>query len=349
MAKRKLTGTYLDEKVVLSMIGVAIVSFFIMAYKFKTYKPCTDFSINSYALHYYAGEVVRFETSSKGFSRWRWNFGDDQSNETTVGSVVHAYDVPGEYTVTVTVDGSCTGYRTVVISPAPVVKDPLLTPKIVCPQSAEVGKAVVFTDSTSGAHQWEWRFGETATIDATSQLASYVYTSPGLKTVSLIVNNDPRQTAICKIVVNPPAPDPLPKQPVKPSGGGGVIIVPARPTTNPLNEQMPESSAPPAPAPIVRAPEISREQFETELKAIANGYKTAESFSKYLCDNLNIQVSLNGSEVTFTELCNKIASFKSSKKIKRLNVQLVKNERSNCIVALVVNLRKRENFIEKVF
>jgi len=349
MPKRKLTGSYLDEKVVLSMIAVAVVSFFVMAYKFKTHKTCGDFTINSYALHYYAGEVVRFETTNKKFSRWRWNFGDDQSNETTVGSVAHAYDVSGEYTVTVTVDGGCTEYRTVLISPAPVVKDPLLTPKILCPQSAEVGKPVVFSDSTNGASQWEWRFGETATIDATSRSASYVYTSPGLKTVSLIVNNDPRQTAICKIVVNTPAPDPLPRQAPKPSGGGGVIIVPAKPSTSPLNEQLPTTSQPAAPPPIVRAPDISREQFETELKAVANGYKNAESFARYLCDNLNIQVSLNGSEVTFTELCNKIASLKSSKKIKRLNVQLVKNERSNCIVALVVNLKKRENLLEKVF
>ncbi len=349
MNKRRLSPSYLDDRVIFSMIGVALVSFIIMGYKYRTYTPCRDFKVSSYALHYYAGEVIRFETDVRNFRKWQWNFGDDQSNETNVASAVHAYDIPGEYTVTVTVNGSCTEYKTVLISPAPVVEDPLLTPRIVCPQSAEVGKPVTFADSTAGALQWEWRFGETATIDATSRNASYIYTSPGLKTVSLIVNNDPRQTAICKIVVNPPAPPPLPKENNRPSGGGGVIIVPAKPNTNPLNEQLPVTNEP-APAPvIVRAPDIGREQFETELRAVANGYKTAESFSSYLCGNLNIQVSLNGSEITFTELCNKIASFGTAKKIKRLNVQLVKNERSNCIVALVVNLRKKENFIEKIF
>lgn len=342
MQKKQALAIRLDENVILVMLGAAVLAVIIMLVRYKNYQPCVPFHLTTRASNYYTGEVVRFETDARKFTQLHWDFGDNQSNETAVTSAVHAYDQPGEYTVGLTVNGTCTEYKTIYISRAPIVADSLLLPKFIFPQSAEVGKPIQFEDTTHGADRWEWRFGETAGIDATARNPSYVYRSPGLKTISLVINNNPLQLAVGKVYVNPAPPPPV----KKPAGGGGapVIVIQDKPTLAPLEDQMPE-----APVEVKKAPEITRQDFENMLKGVASGFKNAQSFAPYLCDNLNIQVSLNGNEITFTELCNKLSSLKNEKKIKRLNVQMVKNEKTNCVVALVVNMKLKESLFEKIF
>jgi hypothetical protein len=149
---------------------------------------------------------------------------------------------------------------------------------------------------------------------------------------------------VAKVFVNPAAPKPTPNN-NKGGGGGGrpIIVIADRPQNNPLDQQNN-----PKVEPLPEVPDITKEQIERELRLVADKQRTVQSFLPYLCGNTNIQVSLNGSETTFANLCNKLAELKGSKKIKELNVQMVKNER-HCIVALVVYLKKRENIFEKVF
>lgn len=90
-------------------------------------------------------------------------------------------------------------------------------------------------------------------------------------------------------------------------------------------------------------------QFETALRAVANKQKTADGFSPYFCGNLNVQANLNGQMMPFTELCNKFSALKSEKKIKKLSVQLVRNEQTNCIITLFVNLKEKEGLFNKIF
>lgn len=343
MQKKQSLAIRLDENVILVMLVAAVLAVIVMLIRYKNYDPCTPFNVTSRSATYYTGEVVRFETNIKKFRHLQWNFGDNQSNETAVTSAVHAYDQPGEYTVSLTVNGECTEYKTIYITRAPKVVDSLLLPKFIFPQSAEVGKPVQFEDTTNGATRWEWRFGETAGVDATTRNPGYVYRSPGLKTISLVINNNPLQLAIGKIYVNPAAPPPARKSP----SGGGVpaIIIQDKPQSAPLNEQLP---APPQEE-VKRAPDITGEEFESQLRSVANNFKRAEDFSPYLCGNLNVQVSLNGNEITFAQLCNKLSSLKNEKKIKRINVQMVKNDKTNCIVALIVNMKLRESLFEKIF
>jgi hypothetical protein len=99
----------------------------------------------------------------------------------------------------------------------------------------------------------------------------------------------------------------------------------------------------------VKAPDVSGVEFESMLRAVANKQKTAQSFSVYLCGNLNVQTSLNGQEITFTELCNKLSALKSEKKIKRMTVQLMKNERTGCVIALFVTLKEKEGLLNRIF
>lgn len=347
MENKPVTYKRLDERAAITMIVVAVLGLALMAYRYTKYDPCVSFTVSAKAKHFYTGEVIRFESDIRFFKTLHWNFGDNQSDDTRVSSAVHAFDEPGEYVVALTVNGECTEYTTIVVTMAPKTEDPRLLPTFVCPQSAEVGKPVQFLDTTSGALQWQWRFGETATVDATSKNPAYTYTTPGLKTVSIVINNDQRQMGICKIYVNPAAPPPAAK---RREGGRGmpIIIVPERPDTEPLDEQLNQVAKIAEPV-IVKAPDISGPEFENQLRAVANKYKTAQSFSDYLCGNLNVQVSLNGREISFIELCNKISSLKSDKKIKRLTVQLMKNEQTGCVIALFVTLKEKEGVLNKIF
>lgn len=343
MEKRQTFISRLDENVIITMLAVSVIACMVLAFKYKNYDPCTPYTIRTTAAHYRTGEIIRFDADIHNFKMLKWNYGDNQNDETKIASAVHTYDQPGEYTVALSADSKCTQYKMLIISPAPKVVNEALIPKFVCPQSAEVGKPVTFQDTTKGAKQWEWRFGETATVDATAISPTYVYSTPGLKTVSLVVNNDPQQLAVCKVFVNPAIPKSAPQK-TKPDGGGGrpIIVITDRPKTDPLNEQVNPPKEPP-PAEIV-AFDVSKQQFETELRQVADKQRTAESFLGYMCGNPNIQVSLNGSETTFANVCNLLSELKSSKKIKRINVQMVKNEH-HCIVALVIDYKKKEGFL----
>ena len=346
MSNKPYTYQRVDDKIILTMVIVALLGFIASAYRYSNYTPCGSFSIKSKAWHYTTGEAIRFESNIRNFERLHWNFGDNQGDDTKLASVVHAYDEPGEYLLSLSTDGGCTEYKTIVITPAQKTENPTLLPTFICASSAEVGKQVTFRDTTSGAVSWEWRFGESATVDATSQNASYTYQTPGLKTVSIIINNDQRQMGVCKIYVNPPVRT-VPKKKLRgnaPRNNRRIPGIPEKPTSDPIAEQLAQQEKEEP-----KAPPISGQQFDKLLRGVANKQKTAVDFSDYLCGNLNIQVSLNGQETSFSELCTKLSKLKSEKKIKRLNVQLIKNEKTSCVIALVVLFKEKETLFTKLF
>lgn len=344
MENKKIQPVHLDEKVILTMIITALIGLVITGFQYKSYEHCFDFHIKAKANFFRNDEPIRFETDALYAKEFQWDFGDNENSETNINSVVHAYNQPGEYTVSLTVNGKCTEYKTVYITRAPKLENPLLMPRFVCPQTAEVGKPVVFQDTTAGAHSWEWRFGETAVVDATSSTANYTYKTPGLKTISLVINNDPKQLGVCKVYVNEKqvSPSRSVRQPAHQQPA--FIVVPAKPVTPTIEEQshvQPAATEPPKP----RGADISKEELESKLRQVANNLYTADNFSQYFCNNLNIPVSLNGTEVTFTQLCNKLSSIKNDKKIKQLKVQQIKNSETNCIIGLNVSLKMKREFL----
>jgi hypothetical protein len=344
MENKKIQPAHLDERVILTMIITALIGLVITGFQYKNYEHCFDFHIKAKANYYRTDEPIHFETDALYATAFEWDFGDNESSETNISSVVHAYNQPGEYTVALTVNGKCSEYKTIYITKAPKIDNPLLIPRFICPQMAEVGKSVVFQDTTAGAHSWEWRFGETAVVDATSSTASYTYKTPGLKTISLVLNNDPKQLGVCKVYVNEKQVTPsrsnarpAPRQPA-------FVVVPARPVTPTLEEQShPQPAVTEAPKPQGVA--ISKQELETKLRGVANNYLTADNFSQYFCGNLNVPVSLNGTEITFTQFCNKLSAIKNDKKIKQLNVQQIKNSETNCLIGLNVNLKMKNGFL----
>lgn len=340
MKNRYILNKRVDDRAIITMIVPAVLALLVMAWRSTNQEVCTPFTITSRSAHYYTGEVVRFESNVRNFRSLHWDFGDEQGNDSKISSAVHSYDAPGDYTVALTMNGECTEYARFTIVAAPVLANPRLAVTFISPQSAEVGKPVLFSDTTAGATKWEWRFGETATVDATDRSPKYTYTTPGLKTVTVLINNDEQQMGIAKIYVNPPA---TPKHRDRQDRPVVIIQKPAGGAPQPLDSVKKEEP------PVVKAPEITNEQFESLLRSVANKQKTAESFSPYFGGNLNVESNLNGQMMPFTELCNKFGALKSEKKIRKLSVQLVKNDKTNCIIALFVNLKEKEGFFSKIF
>ncbi len=51
-----------------------------------------------------------------------------------------------------------------------------------------VGKNIQFTDASTGATSWAWDFEDDGITDATTQNPTFAYSTPGLKTVKLVIN-----------------------------------------------------------------------------------------------------------------------------------------------------------------
>jgi PKD repeat protein len=128
------------------------------------------------------------------------NFGDGTANATTA-SGSHIYVNPGTYvmTYTYTLPGGCTGTaQTTVIVSTPPVANFTLTPDTLCP-----GSSVTFTNTSTGATNYNWVFGDGGSSQQTNPIYTYNYS--GNYTVVLTASNNGCNTTLAKqVVVNPP-------------------------------------------------------------------------------------------------------------------------------------------------
>jgi PKD repeat protein len=133
--------------------------------------------------------VLFTDTSSGVVDTWEWNFSDGTSNETTQ-NVVHTFNNPGTYTVTLKVTnngGSNTMTKTSYIT---VKNQPPTANFTANVTSGTAPLTVKFYDNSTGVVTgWEWDFGD-GTPNSTQQSPSHQYVNPGVYTVTLTVSND---------------------------------------------------------------------------------------------------------------------------------------------------------------
>lgn len=335
------TNIRIDESAILMMLCFAIVGILITGYKIMNTKPCASFSIGVYSSHYYAGEAVKLSVNLPAYSKLEWDFGDQSPKVQNTAILYHQFDSPGDYTIRVTVDNTCTEYASVTIVDAPQIIDNSKLPTFIYPTSATVGQPVKFKDTTKGATQWEWRFGETAAIDATSKEPSYIYTTPGLKTVSLVINNDPKRLAVVKVYVNP--------QKVSADNSSNrkdhpIIILNNAPTSQPIDSALTQKIQNAVPV-VHKAPDISKDEFENALKEVADKAIPKQYFEQYFEDINKVHVNFNGKSTSFNDMFDKIRTIKGSSRIKSLHVQLIKNGATNYIEMLNVDLKTKGGFL----
>jgi len=153
--------------------------------------PVADFGTN--ATQGPAPLAVQFTDLSQNAVSWSWDFDNNGQPDSTDRSPVHVYEVPGDYTVNLTVsNANGTASKTLGIEVLEPEEDDGLP---VADFSANVTSgyaplAVLFTDLSQKATETGWDFDNDGVVDVSSSTIGYVYTSPGTYTVNLFATNE---------------------------------------------------------------------------------------------------------------------------------------------------------------
>lgn len=324
-----------DRVILLTLGFICIVSLFIMGYKYATFQDCSGVNFTVAEGELVAGNIVSFKDHTSGAEEWKWTFGDNSETATTK-EALHVYDHPGEYLVTLQVNGSCSHSQKVTIHKKKSVINTSRYPTFSLPATANVGEEIQFSDNTEGAKKWQWSFGESMQIDATTQNPTYVFQSSGIKTVTLIVNGKEKYAIKKSITVfaepvekpkfdlDPPKEIELKTQ--KPKDTIQISEVPVAPPLQPIQPQ--------------KAPEISRIQLEDYLLQIAEEKKKPGILKPYTCNGFETRVRANGDELKLNVL---LQQFKG-KKISIKNLEIVKQKGTRCIDYIKVDYKKDKLF-----
>ncbi|MBL3656753.1 PKD domain-containing protein [Fulvivirga sediminis] len=320
MGANSFKNNHIDQSVILFFIFTILASSSVFAYRYFTNKPCVPVEFEVEANNFRVGEIIRFvdKTTEKG-SR-EWHFGDSSKVESG-SSTFHIYDRPGEYEVSLVLDGRCEGFANITILEKAFILDSTLLATFSIPESIRVGETLKIKDETKAAKSWEWRFGETAEVNSTEQNPSYVYQEPGLKTISLVVNGDVRYATKKKINVLPVIKEHKLKKTVVKKKAEAPPSIKYKPKE--LKEEPKEE---------FRAPDISTRDFGAKLLEVADEKASAKDFSEYICDNLQMPMSAKGKKTTFVEFCEKI----KGKKLKIKELELFRNKKNNCVEYITI-------------
>jgi len=350
MKEKSASSFRLDEQVYLTMILVAVISLLVLGFRYITRHPCPPITlqIQSNTDSFQKGNLISFKARAVGGNDFSWNFGDAGKNDETTASAFHKFNAAGTYTVSVTVDGQCTEFQDIVITESRISDYNTLGSLFNGPNTGYLGLPITFEDLSTKSTNWEWYFEDHDKVDATGKSATYVFKTPGVKKISLIVNGrrDLIQTRFVNIIDREAEKNMARAKEVKPAAKpspGKIVYVPNSPTALPLpipTQQVPtaaekkEEEKPKAPE---KAPDITGPQMEALLKEVIAGTKTAQDFSAYLCGDLSKMVVYNTNNVTFISMCNTLKDVKI-KKVKSIKVQLFKDAATNCQQSMVVTV-----------
>lgn len=335
----------IDENVFITMGVFCLLSLMVLGFQYAGKEKCLPVNI-SISDSLMAGNIVLFRADMPGAREFSWDFGDGISKEEKTSTTTHIFKNPGQYEVSVVVNGTCTQARTIVIKEAPIVVNTGFLPIIISSDTLYTGVPSKFTDGSTTSTSWEWSFGETNSVDDTSQTATYSYSTPGYKKVYLRVNgrSDLTREKLVFVIdkaaeanknnktIHPaPAPAPTPVRPeIKPN-----------PIVDPIKDQT-DNNKPPVSNPVIqKAPDVSTEQLAAMIKSIAGGDKGAEAFDPYLCKDKTVKVAYNGTVMPLAKFCEQLKELKS-RKIKKISVWRNVNPETNCIESMVVTIESKK-------
>lgn len=193
----------MDRRVIYIVIGVVVlglsISLLKLAAKDEVAKPV--FKINPTSIT--VGKSIQFSDKTPQAEEWEWDFGDGNSSYEAAG--LYTYAQAGTYVVKLTVNNRLSDSLKISVKDS-IIKTTGPEPVIQAPKTAVVGQTVTLKDPTPGASSWQWKFGESGTVDRTEQTARYAYKNPGTYTI-VLSNNVSKQEARFTITVKPPVPE----------------------------------------------------------------------------------------------------------------------------------------------
>ena len=153
--------------------------------------PVADFGTNT--IQGPAPLEVQFTDLSQNAFSWSWDFDSDGQPDSTDQNPVYVYEVPGDYTVKLTVSNeNGTASKTFEIEVLEAEEDTGLP---IADFSANVTSGyapleVLFTDLSQKATEIGWDFNNDGVADMSSSPVVYGYTSPGTYNVNLFATNE---------------------------------------------------------------------------------------------------------------------------------------------------------------
>jgi len=334
MSSRDGLSTHIDKLVVYLFIGAFLISASTLAFRYSKYAPCQEVYFEHNAQDTRVGQMVQFKSQSEGAEEWKWNFGDSTALNSDKDPY-HIFKKEGEYEVRLLVNNICEKIETVTIKPELILRDPTKIPIFTLPDYVEVGEKFIVTDETANALSWEWRFGETTTVDATTKEVQYSYEKPGIKTVTLIVNGDYDYKTHKDITVTSTAKiesfvvDDIEETPERDQR----LELSQAPETEPVNlSDKPDMGE----EPKKEVPYITDNDFAKRIKQVSEETINLQTFAKYFCGDINIPVIERGKQKTFLRFCENI----KGKKIRKIEVKLFREDGSNCITNMTIDYKK---------
>ena len=307
-----------DRSILLTFSAVCILGLVISAFKMASSSNCSQARFEVDQNDLVAGKIVSFKDQTPNATEWKWTFGDS-SETVTNKEALHVYKHPGEYVVKLQVNGGCVAEKKITIKKEKKVVNTRLYPSFEVPSTAQVGERIRFTNKTEWAEEWEWSFGETMQIDATSQNPTYVYQSSGTKTVTLIVNGKDRYATKKRITVfakpiEKPEFDMEPREKVEiERKEPEVAKFPTAPPLKPVQDN--------------KSPEISRVQLEDYLLQVSGEKREPKTLKPFMCKGYKTRVRANGEESTLQILLQKF----KGEKVKIENLEIIKDKETRCI------------------
>ncbi len=282
----------LDPAVVRIFIVLIVLATGFFVYRWQTSEECPEVDFTVAENDLLEGELVEFTCKVENMKSIKWDFGDGSTEKTNM-SPAHLYEKPGEYNVTLTVNGSCNAIKSIVIQPKVVVKKTVVIPKFSCPTKVYVGDKVRFRCLNNDTRSYEWRFGDSKSVGSTKKNPVYIYTKTGKMKVSLVVNDEGKYIASKEIFVMP---KPAKKQaPAKVTPPPTPVAPPPEPDPEPVVEK-------PKPIPV-----ISNEGFQKMILTYAKGNLDKEAFNPYLSDTPDkVIVEINSEIMRFSDFLKNI-------------------------------------------
>ncbi len=347
MAKQRKAHVHLDSSVILTLFGFMLLGGAFLGFRMVQEEKCEEVNFVLSDDKVEVGQTIYVRDKTKNARTWEWSFGDEQG-KSDKSYVTYIYNSPGRFQIDLLVNGKCAGSKVLTVIKPKVDLKPQLFPKIIAPQEITQGEEVQFiAEGPEDAESWEWRFGESASVDNKEKDATYTFKESGMKTISLIVNGRHKYLARVKINVKPK----LESVEVTPIINDVPIIVNTKPVEQEIKEQIKEMRQQlPPPPPIgekekesekkkeekPKAPAISEADFANMLVSYSEGKTSAGVFNTYLCGNTNVPVVANGENMTWSQLIGRI----NKRKLKFKSMHIVKDQ-NNCIKSIRMETKKK--------
>ncbi|MCW3162381.1 PKD domain-containing protein [Chryseobacterium oryctis] len=346
---KKNISNLMDNKVLISLGVVLLLSLFYLLYQFTRHVDCENAKFIVHSDDFMINNVVEFFDNTEGAKSWEWDFGDSTAIDVRQRTI-HTYKKPGEYIVRLKINGNCIHEKLVTISS--ISQQSGYLPIISSPNVVTVGEPVFFNAEKDGGESWEWSFGETTRTDALGKSPTYTFKTVGDKKITLIVNGDVEHTAVKTIYVAPKTIKAKQKIDIKsyefekphssfslPMGSAQkdplvdmLQHIPVSPRSKSKKDSLIADK---------KAPEISNEQFKILIKQVAAEAKIKDDFKEYLCGNFDIPVVVNNNKLMpFDQFCQYIAG----KKIKITALRVNKDDK-NCIQNINIQYKVKKLMI----